>query len=311
MNKKHNFIIVSDDKIVIDSKINKIIEDENLKKNEAEVIKIDMLENSISDLLEELDTYNFLSNYKIVICYNCKFLEGEANAELKKLKAYVENPSDNYLIMITSKISDKKDIKELIKDIEVIDSGISTELLIKRNLEEFKMENKTVKYFANYCLRNNEKILNELEKIKCYKYNDPLKIITEEDINKLVIRDYDEDIFDLVNAIAHNDKNKAFDIYERIIKKQKDSITIIASIASQIRLLYSVRFLSDKKKNVNEIAKIVNVKPIAVSIALENCYNYSEKKLISLLNELADIDYKIKSGNTNGNTLFEIFLMGL
>lgn len=311
MNKKHNFIIVSEDKIVIDSKISKIIEDSELNLKETEIVKIDMSEKLISNIIEELDTYNFLSNCKVVICYNCKFIEGEVNSEIKYLKSYLANPGENYLIMIASKVSDKKEIKELVKDIEIIDSKISSELLIKRNLQEFKMENNTVKYFVAYCLGNNEKILNELEKIKCYKQSDPNKLITPEDINKLVLKDYDEDIFDLVNAIAKKDKENAFAVYTRLIKKEKDAINIVASIASRIRLLYSVKVLSNSRKSVNEMAKIINVKTMAVSIALENSYNFSEKKLLSLLNELAEIDYKTKSGNTTGNILFETFLMGL
>ena len=45
------------------------------------------------------------------------------------------------------------------------------------------MDNKTVKYLAEYCLYNNEKIVNELQKLKSYKYSDSVKNISIEDIN--------------------------------------------------------------------------------------------------------------------------------
>lgn len=308
---KNNYLIVSNDKIVIDNKVSKILSD--IKIQDLEIIKYDMSEVLISTVIEELDTYNFLSSCKMVICYNCLFIEGENNKELKILKNYITNSSDNYLVLIASKISDKKEIKDLLSsNIEIIDSGISSEVLVKNNLGRYKMENKTVKYFVSYCLANNEKILNELEKIKQYKATDYNDIITVADIDKIAIREYDEDIFDLVNAIVRRDKKKSFDIYSRIMQKEKDIVNIVASLASQIRLLYSVKILSNNRMSIDSMAKILNVKSRAISIALENCYNFSEKKLLYLLNELADIDYKTKSGNTYSNiSIFKNFLMNI
>lgn len=307
---KHNFLIVSEDKIVIDSKISKILSE--ISSKEREIIKYDMAETTISSVIEELDTYNFLSVCKVVICYNCTFIDKEPNKELKLLKKYLENPSDNYLIMISAAISDKKDIKDLLSNnVEIIESGISSEVLVKNNLNGFIMDNRTVKYFVSYCLSNNEKILNELNKLKAYKADDNNKTITIQDIEKIVLKEYDEDIFDLVNAIARRDKNNIFDIYLRLIENERDAVNIIASISSQLRLLYSVKVLKDDRVSINEMATIINVKPRAISIALENCDNFSYTKLLSLLNELSEIDFKSKSGKTSGNTLFEMFLMSV
>ncbi len=304
---KNNYVIVSNDKVTIDNYIESIIKDNKLK--DYEIIKYDYPDVSINTVLEELNTYNFLSNLKVIVYNNCAFLSKEKDKETNELKKYLENPSDNYFIMVSEAIDDKKD---LFKDnITLLDNKVSSELLIKNNLEDYTMDNRTIKYFANYCLDNNEKILNELDKIKCYKMSESDKNITIEDIDNIAIRDYDEDIYDLVNAIAARNKTKAFDLYSRISKKEKDSVNIIASISSQIRTLYSVKVLTEKRLKPIEIATILGVKPYAVTMALENCNNYSTKKLLSFLNTLADIDYKTKSGLGRGNLLFEIFLLNL
>ena len=303
----NNYIIVSDDKVTIDNYINKIIKDNKLK--DFEIIKYDYPDVSISTVLEELNTYNFLSNIKLIVYNNCSFLSKDKDKGLDELKKYVMNPSDNYFVMINDVIDDKKDIFKC--NIELLSNKISSELLIKNNLEGYVMDSRTIKYLADYCLNNNEKILNELDKIKCYKMSENDKNITKEDIDNIAIRDYDEDIYDLVNAIAAKNKDRAFDLYTRISKKEKDSVNIIASISSQIRMLYSVKILSEKKYKPQDIATILGVKPYAVTMALENCNNYSTKKLLSFLNTLADIDYKSKSGLGRGNILFEIFLLNI
>lgn len=307
---KNNYIILSSDKVTIESRIKSIIED--IKEKEKEIIKYDYPDTMIEDVLEDLNTYNFLSNCKVIIYYNCSFLAKESDKSLKELKKYINNPSDNYLIMVNDSLSEKNDIKELTsKNIEIIDNKILSEVLIKNNLDDCMMDNKTIKYFSDYCLGNNEKILNELNKLKCYKYSENDKNINIEDINNIVMRDYDEDIFDLVNAIAARRKDKAFELYNRISRKEKDSVNIIASVAGGIRNLYSVKVLEEKKLKQNEISNILGIKPYAVSVASENCNNYSTKKLLSLLNTLADIDYRTKSGSGKGNSLFEMFLLNL
>ena len=306
----NNYIIISNDKVTIDLNIKNIIKSINIK--DLEIVKYDYSETSIDVVLEDLNTYNLLSNCKLIIFESCSFLNKDVDKNIKELKKYLENPSDNYLVMINDSISEKKEIKELIKDnVSIINNKLESDKIVINNLDYLKMDRQTINYFCNYCLNNNEKIINELEKIKNYKYDDEDKTVTIKDINNIVVRDYDEDIFDLVNTIIKNNKDKMFELYYRIIQKEKDSVNIIASVAGSIRNLYSVKILQEKKYKQNEISTILGIKPYAVSIALENCNNYSSKKLLYLLNSLADIDYKIKSGNGDSNLLFEVFLLNL
>lgn len=306
---KNNYVIISDDKVSIDLTIKDILKKINIK--DIEIIKYDYETTTIDYVLEDLNTYNLLSSCKLIIYDNCSFLNKEADKSIKELKKYLDNPSSNYLIMINNSLSEKKDIKELLNNVLLFDSKISSDKLIIDNLDYLKMNNQTIKYLCNYCLNNNEKILNELNKIKDFKYDQTDKNVTIEDINNIVMRDYNDDIFDLVNAIVRNDKDKAFELYYRLSQKEKDSINIIASVSGSIRNLYSVKTLNEKKYKQNDISNILGIKPYAVSIALENCNNYSSKKLLYLLNTLADIDYKTKSGNGDANILFEIFLLNL
>lgn len=307
MNFKRNFLILSEDKVVIDAKINNILS--NIKDHDSQLIKYDLEMTSLYNVIEELDTYDFLSNCKIVVCYNCSFLEGASNDDIKYLYKYLNNPSNNYLILVASKLSEKKEIKKLLVNMEIVDSKFSSEILIKSRLNNFSMDNKTVKYFAEYCLYNNEKIINELDKIKLYKIDEENKNISINDINMLVAKDYDENVFDLVNAIAKRDNNKIFEIYYRIVKSEKDIVGLLAGISSQLRLLYCVKLLNDDRISVNEISKMLNVKFRAVTIALENCCNFSYRKLIMLLNDLSDLDYKIKSSDISSSLAFEMFLL--
>ncbi len=304
----NNYLILSDDKVIIDLKIEEIIK--KIKETDKEIIKMDLSEKTVDDLLEELNTYNFLSNLKVVIAYNSLFLEGDSSNDksINKIIKYIDSKSDNILILVASKTASRKTLTELLSKLEVIEGTISTELLVKRNLEDYKMENRDVKYLIEYCHKNNERIITELEKLKLYKLED--KIITKEDIDKVVFKEYDDNIFDLVNAITARNRKKSVELYTRLIEKEEPTL-IVASIANKIRMLYSIKVLRDDKVKQSEMAEIMNVKPAAISISMEQCDNFSKDKLLKLLYELSEIDYKSKTTGKNLDLQFKLFLMNI
>ena len=69
---KNNIIILSDDKVTIDLAIKDIIKKINIK--DLEIIKYDYPLTTIDYVLEDLNTYNLLSNCKLIIYENCSFL---------------------------------------------------------------------------------------------------------------------------------------------------------------------------------------------------------------------------------------------
>jgi len=308
--KKNNYLIISEDKVAIDLKIKEILK--SIKEKDLDIIKLDLSINTMDDVFEELNTYNFLSNLKVVILYNSLFIEGDSkfDKEISLLNKYLDSDTDNIFIMVASKTSTKKSIAELLSKVEVIQGSIPSDSLVKSNLEGYKMDIGTIRYFISECHNNNEKILTELNKLKMYKCDDPNKLITREDIDKVVYKEHDDNVFNLVDAIIARNKTKAIELYERL-KEKEDSTAIVAAIASKIRILYSIKVLKENKYNNNDMATILAVRPGAISISLEHCDNFASSKLLSILYELSEIDYKSKTGTNDLDLQFRLFLMSI
>ena len=306
----NNYLILSNDKVIIDSNIRDIVK--KIKDDDKEIIKMDLTVNSLYEVLEVLNTYTFLSNVKIVILYNSIFVEGDTtyDKELKQLEKYLNEETSNYFIMVASKKSSKKSIVELLKNVKVIEEQINPEQLVKDNLEQYKMDNGTIKYFVNICHNNYEKILNELNKLKIFKIDDPTKLITRNDIDMITIKEYDDNIFDLVNAITNRNRKQAIELYSRLREKE-DSTLIIGAIANKIRMLYSIKVLRDDKLSIDEMAELLDVKRAAISISLESCDNFSSERLINLLKRLFEIDIISKSETKDLDLQFKLFLMNI
>ena len=203
-----------------------------------------------------------------------------------------------------------KEIDELLSKVTVIETKLSPYDLVKNNLEDFKMDSNAIKKLVELSLDDNEKIINELNKLKMYRYDSPSKLITYEDVTNIVIEKFNDNVFDLVSAITNKNKTKAFDLYSKLIVTT-DSTSIIGAITSKVITLYQTKILSEEGLKKDEIVKITGANVWAINYAYNECNNFSSKKLLRLLKDLSDIDYKSKSQNTDIDFLFKMFLLSL
>ena len=309
----NTYIIESSDYVVINAKIDDILKKNHLTSDM--IIKYDLIETPISTAIEDLDTYNFLSSNKVVVCDNAYFLtsnrpKGSVVHNEELLEKYLKNPSsENILIMICDKIDTRKKLVKLVDKNNILGGEIVIDDLIKSHLDDYKMDYKTIKYLIDYCDNDNERILNELEKLKCYKLDD--KTITMEDINNIVIKLTGDNIFSLIDSIVLKNRSKAYLITQELLDKGEDINKIIVMVSDQFRLMYQVKLLLKEGYNKDTIATKLKVHPYRVKLAMEKGYNYSSKVLLTNLDYFFNLDYMIKTGNNNPKLVFELFLANL
>ena len=92
------YLIYGTNKGLITEETKKIIH--SLK--EADIIKYDMTNTLIEDVVEDASTVNLFHPKKVIILEDCYFLEGNKTIEhLEKMEQYIEHyNSDSYLIFI-------------------------------------------------------------------------------------------------------------------------------------------------------------------------------------------------------------------
>lgn len=298
------YIIESDNQTLINKEIDKI---EKSIKGEFELIKYDLEINTIDDVIESLDTYGLFSNKKIVLAYNPPFLVQKQEDSLDKFFKYLDNPSDNILILITPKINNVlKVVKTINKYFKIIKlNDINLEGFVKDNLEDYKMDRITLMYFLSKVSKDLNAILTELDKLKMYKLDN--KVILKEDIDLVTRESFENTIFDLIEAIIKKDKKKSYELYNHFISSGTEIFQILVLVSNQIRLIYNVKVLNTMPDS--KISEILGVKEYPVKLARGKGINYSKKELLSLLHKLAILDQDIKSGKQLPNICFLTFVM--
>lgn len=267
----------------------------------SNIVRYNLEEVSINAVVQDLDTVG-LFGYKLVIVNNIDVLD---DSDL--LIKYLDNPSGNTLVLISNKELDKrkkitKVLKEKTKYKEFLNNNI--ELIVKDNLDDYKISNMSINMLIGYCNSNINRVLNELEKLKMYKYES--KEITNSDIEKLVMKSIDSTIFNLIDAINISDRDRIFKIYNELLEEGETDEKIMYTIANHYRLLFQIREkLNDLKDD--DIIKEYKMHPYRLTKLKEQMGIISRKKNIEILQKLSEIDIDVKRGKKDIKTAMFLF----
>lgn len=309
---KNFYLLYGLDKSIINNEINNILK----KLNINDIIKYSMDNTDIKTIIEDCSTISMFDSKKILILDDCNFLKANKSIDnIELLEKYLNNYNkDTYLILIcySDKLDTRKKIyKELSKvaTIYLCKKGDNDYLINYINTylknERYKIED--INYFLKVVGTNLDDIKNELDKLIMYKIDE--KNIKNYDIDKVTIKNMENEIFDLTDAIILGDTKKSLLLLEEFLNKDYDEIQIIMLLASQFRFLFQVKRLVNKNKRYDEIAKILEVNPYRVKFTIKKLYTYSEDMLLQNIKRLAKIDHDIKSGIMNKKLALELFII--
>ena len=309
----NNYLLEGNDTFVLELERDKIIK-ENKFKNAA-IYKYDLEESELEKVLEDLDTYGFLTEKKVIIVKNIESLKyDEYKKDFDHLYKYLENPNlDNLLIIETKKIGNSKVLKELKNKCEFIEVDLDSKRYIKNILKDYNISDEAVSLLDKYCLSDISKIDSECQKLKNFKLEE--KEITIDDIKELVvikIGDPKDLTFSFTRSLAMRDRKAALSKYRELLSYDIEPIGIIGLLASQIRIIYQTKLLEKDHLSDREMANILEEKSdYRVSKARELTRLYSEDDLLKLMEELAKIDLTIKTTDVDPNSLIEMFIINI
>ena len=307
----NNYLINSSATSLIDKKIEELVKENNF--NDASITTYDLEEDSIFSLLEDADTISLLTPNKVIIGKNLSNNNLD-DKSLKTLSKYLDNPNSNViLIFVTTSIDTrKKTIKEVINKLSLVNLNTDTKTIIKDILKDYDVENKVINLLEEYYSEDIERLISETKKIALAFIN--TKKITYNNVVDLLVKPLnrgDTLAFDLVREIALKNKKKAINIYNELLNYNIESYSLIGLLESQYRLLYQVKVLNKNNITYNDIASILEVHPFRVKKTLELVRFYTLKEIRKLIKNLADIDYKIKSGIYENNIIIDLLILNI
>ena len=307
----NSYLIKNSSISLINKKIEELIKELNF--NGSSITTYDLEEDSINLLIEDADTISFLTPRKVIIGKNLSN-NNFSDISIKTLSKYLDNPNNDVLLIFTTTNIDtrKKNVKEVINKLTLVNISSDTKEIIKDILKDYDIEYRVINLLEEYYSDDLERLINETKKL-ALSFINTKKITYKDTLNLLVkpLNNKDNLAFDLVREIALKDKKKALNIYNELLNYNIESYALFGLLESQYRLLYQVMVLNKRNISYNEISNILEVHPFRVKKTLELVRYYTLKEIRKILKNLADIDFKIKSGIYENNIVIDLLILNI
>lgn len=163
---------------------------------------------------------------------------------------------------------------------------------------DLKIDQSVIKELAERTNYNPERCANEIQK---FKLSNEGKIITKEDVETLTADTLEKDIWDLIDAINHGDKETSIEILEKLSSQFTDPIYILSMLARNLRLITLTKHLVDQNVSSREISSLLKIPPFTTPSLIQASSQYTDQKIQALYTKLANLDHKIKTGKIDGS----------
>jgi len=283
---------------ILHDEINKIVGDA------TNVIRMNLDEASISDVINECGYGSLLDEQKYVIVNNFKFIKENAT-----LNEYLKQPNpQTTLILIADNIDKRSSIYKMISTkghlivIDVI-KDLSNRINNYAKNQKISIDYLAINKLLDHNLNNYDLVLNEIDKIALVTDK-----INTEVVEKYSYRLVSEDNFEFCDAIIKKDYAQIDKYLQDFIDLKLELSPFLALLAGQYRIIYAVKCMDGTNES---IAKKLGVHPFRVKLAREKSLMYTKDEVQKKLLDLCELDYQLKTSNIDKYILFKIFLLNL
>lgn len=157
---------------------------------------------------------------------------------------------------------------------------------------------------------NMENIRREVEKLVCYKYYE--EGITAADVEALCIVQIQNQIFDMVEAVAQKKQKQALNLYYNLLALKEAPMKILALIARQFHMLLQVKEMKSKGYQESEIAKQTGLNPYFLKKKyIPQAAQFKLPQLEAALRTCVEAEENVKTGRMPDVLSVELIIVGL
>lgn len=178
-----------------------------------------------------------------------------------------------------------------------------------------KKENKTITPDALNLLldktgTNMENIRREVEKLVCYRYYEDG--ITAADVEELCIVQIQNQIFDMVEAVAQKKQKQALGLYYNLLALKEAPMKILALTARQFHMLLQVKEMKSRGYQESDIARQTGLNPYFLKKKyIPQAAQFKLPQLEAALRTCVEAEENIKTGRMSDMLSVELIIVSL
>jgi DNA polymerase-3 subunit delta len=149
---------------------------------------------------------------------------------------------------------------------------------------------------------------SEISKIAAFATGD---VIQKTDIDMVVEKSLDAQVFDITDAMAQHDFNGALTKLSEVLAMQSEPISVLAAIGSNIRRMRAAQVLSSRGKGADALAKLCGIHPYAAEKNVSAARRFSRAWCDMAVCACMETDYQLKSSADDAERLLELLIVRL
>lgn len=268
----------------------------------------------VDKFFEVCNTIPMMQDKKLIVLENATFLKSDSeNSEIIiKLKEYLkELPS--YCVVVVYYIFQEQDKnKDRLKNFSSIGEVCKIQELkgdeFYREVNQmFKeqgiiLKSSLLSFFCERVINDFFHIKNEILKLKSFVGE---REITKEDIEAIVSRSFEHNIFSFINSVLDKNLKLSLKLLKELINVGKETNYIFAMLTNQFLKFLDVNIMLDSGMSVNEIISKTKINQYVLKNFLRLSKKYSLNELINIMDGFLELEYRVKSSGEH-DMIYEI-----
>ena len=281
-------------------------------------------ENTVDNLLKELQTPPFGYEKKLIIVKNTGILKKEAKKKSsnitqlqEKISDYIEKNEqeieDSIILVIIDEKADKTKLLETItkhgvvcqfeklKPIEIVKR-------LKLICSQYKVNvsEKTLNKLIETSGTSMQILINEIRKL--IEYAGENGTINDEDIDKLAIKQIDSVIFNLTDYLGNKNIKKSLEILYDLLYLKEPIQMILITLYRHFKKLYLVKLAQAENQDIAQTLQLKPNQMFLITKYKKQAEYFTTKDLRQMLKKLTELDTKSKTGQIDLNIGLEAVL---
>jgi DNA polymerase-3 subunit delta len=275
----------------------------------------DAAQSSVSDVLDELRTAPFLTSKRVVVLRGADDFVSE-NRQL--LEGYFDNPCATGALVLTVSSWPKQTnlAKKLGKVGRLISVTQPKSWQLPRRLVEYardahdkKLTTEAARLLVELIGDELARLYSEVDKLALFAVAE--KVITPDHVEQLIGHNRIFGAFEVIDAITTQDVARAVDRLRNMFAEDKTAeYTVVGAFAFHFRRLFNAKALLSKGLGADEVASRLRIWGNKAGF-FQQVRKMSLEQIGSVLQQLATIDFKIKTGQTKADVAVEQLVLNL
>ena len=266
----------------------------------------------VKEAIDLAETLPFFAERRLIVFENTGFFKTAAGADLAD---YIKDmPETTCFIFVEEEIDKRNKLYKAVKskgyiaELSTQDAGTLKRWvagLVRK--EQKQISESVIVYFLDKVGTDMENIQGELEKVFCYALE--RDTITKEDIDAVCVTQITNHIFEMVDAVAAGNQQKALDLYYDLLALKEPPMRILFLLARQFNLLLQVKELQRLGCDQKTIASRTGLQSFVVRNYTGCTGRYTTAQLRQAVEDFTQTEEDVKTGRLSDVLSVELLIV--